>query len=395
MVAAVKDINLGTSFAITAPQKPLASALAQLARIADAKSTMQVLANVAIRQGYGGTSLVATDLNITLTYLASWQGSPGGFTVPAKQIAEIVKGTSAPDLVLRKSASTALTIEGGGAETHLFGVPDRDFPKVPVCETPANMATLYMDRFADLLERVLPAACLDETRFHLNGVFLQTEGGIVRLVTTDGHRLALAQELGVIGDGFACTKGVIIPSKAARELVRLYKSERKGDHRWTITVKDHLMFVRCGSHWEMAIKLIDAQFPAFWQVIPADHKKRATIKREPLLASMKRSVKAYCEGRGVRFAFSDGAVTLTTDHPDRGTTTERLAATDGERAIGFAIGMNPRYVVAALDAFDDDEIELFMGGELDPIVVRSAADAAVQPNAHGAAFLVVIMPMRI
>lgn len=396
MVAAIKTESTATPVVVApsgallrAPRKELASALALLARIADRKSNLPILANVLIRAcGAEGALLAATDLNTTLTLRApAWYGDAGDFTVPAKQLADIVKSAPGADVNVTKSRTgCGLRIESGGIDTALLGVAGREFPKVPSSDG-ATFTAIEGKAFADQLESVLFSVCKDETRFHLNGVYLERYELGLRAVTTDGHRLTLCQRAGIGGSSIG-ERGVIVPTAAANAIVRLIKSEKGG--AVSIAVKAPFLFVKVGG-WELAAKLIDAKFPPFFQVIPKDHRKLVTVDRKPLIAALKRA-KAMCsDTRGVRLDASPDGLKLTADHPEQGTATESLAA---ECIATVKVGVNPLYLMELLDACDGDRVTLAIGGELDPIVAR-ATDHATSYDVHDSPLVGVVMPMRI
>ena len=383
--------STATDLRFTVPRKELAKTLATLARIADRKSTMTVLGNVAMRAFADGITLVATDLNVWLTrHESSWGSGMGGVLVNAKSVTDIVKGLSGPEVTLAQSGNAGLRVESDGVDTTLLGGHERDFPKVP---------TLASDRFvrcdgeilAGMLESVLYAVCRDETRFHLNGVFLESTDAHMRMVSTDGHRLTLAQVDGIKTD-WRIPAGVIVPAKAARELAKLLKAEKGACY---IGKHEHMLFVRRGT-WEMAIKTIDAQFPPYTQVIPKENAKLATIERKLLIAALKRAKALTCETRGARLDLASGKLTITSDHPDTGTASESLKAESQYADNGgtFRIGVNPSYLLEALEAIECDHVTMAVDDELDPILVRGT-ECAVSYPVLASPLLAVIMPMRI
>lgn len=214
------------ALSVSIPRKSLAGALAILARVGDRKSTLPILGNVCVRVFDDCTVLAATDLNLWMSLTApAWGGTTGGYTVPCKQLAEIVK--SAPgDTVELVHSGPALRVASGGVDTTLIGHPDRDFPKIPTIGADAYSA-VDGAKLASLLQRVLFSVCKDETRFHLNGVLLESNGARIRAISTDGHRLTLAQE-DTAGPAFLNGSGVIVPTKSAAEIAKLLTSEKGG-----------------------------------------------------------------------------------------------------------------------------------------------------------------------
>jgi DNA polymerase III subunit beta len=134
----------------------------------------------------------------------------------------------------------------------------------------------------------------------------------------------------------------------------------------------------------LAVKLIDAQFPPYEQVIPKDHKKVITVDRSRFIDALRRAQLMSSETRGVKIAATKECITITSDNPDLGEVREELDADYNGEAI--AIGFNPKYVVELLGHMASDQVTLKLGGELDP--------GLLEPTG-GDAYLGVVMPMRI
>lgn len=394
MVTALKatDLVSPSPFSLRVDTASLRRVTATLARIADHRSTMPMLAHVRIHTTpAGGVVMSATDLNLSVTVTdPAWRSDGGSVCVPAKQLAEIVKSAGAADVTLSASGSQGLRVVSGDAEMTLIGLPSRDFPKLPepCMLDPHVWQSTDGDVLVRLFETALPSVCKDETRFHLNGVLIECNGSVTRMVSTDGHRLTRCEGWAP-GPRIA---GAILPAKAAKEIARLIKAVDR-TVSWAVTAT-HL-YVRCGG-WDIVAKLIDAQFPPYEQVIPKDHDKCASVERKPLVAALKRAKKLYRDDRGVKLAFASGKLTLTSDHPDTGTSVETLSARSQWLDDGgtFTIGANPGYLLDAIDGMDDRYVTIDMGGELDPVLVRTTTEA-VERSVATSTHVVVVMPMRI
>src|SRR3569623_3599725 len=94
-------------------------------------------------------------------------------------------------------------------------MPDRDFPKVPD-HREAQYAQVESIVLKEMIERTLFSVCNDAPRFHLNGVYFESDGSKARMVSTDGHRLSKVER--TIPEGPKLSAGVIIPKKGLLEL---------------------------------------------------------------------------------------------------------------------------------------------------------------------------------
>jgi len=255
-------------------------------------------------------------------------------------------------------------------------MPDRDFPKVPD-HREATYTTLESAVLREMIDRTLFSVCNDETRFHLNGVFFESDGSKSRMVSTDGHRLSKVER--TIADGPKLSAGVIIPKKGLLEIKKVLE---QGTSCKLAIKTPHLFLVE--DDLAIAVKLIDAQFPPYEQVIPKEHKKIITVDRLRFIDALRRAQLMSSETRGVKVAATKDGVTITSDNPDLGEVREELDAEYGGDPI--AIGFNPKYVVELLGQMSSDQITIALGGELDPALIRPLT---------GDDYLGVVMPMRI
>jgi DNA polymerase III beta subunit len=183
--------------------------------IADRKSTMPMLANVLLRtQGKNQLLVAATDLNVSLTAeLKSQNTGEGGITLGAKNLYELIANAPGDEVTLKKADNHWAEIKSGKVTYRIVGMPDRDFPKVPD-HREASYTTLESAVLREMIERTLFSVCNDETRFHLNGVFFESDGSKSRMVSTDGHRLSKVER--TIANGPKLSAGVIIPKRVCR-----------------------------------------------------------------------------------------------------------------------------------------------------------------------------------
>jgi DNA polymerase-3 subunit beta len=346
--------------------------------IADRKSTMPMLANVLLRtQGKNQILVAATDLNVSLTAeLKSSNATEGGITLGAKNLYELIANAPGDDITLKKADNHWAEIRSGKVTYRIVGMPDRDFPKVPD-HREAQYSTVESAVLREMIERTLFSVCNDETRFHLNGVFFESDGSKSRMVSTDGHRLSKVER--TIANGPKLSAGVIIPKKGLLEMKKVIES---GPSCKLAIKTPHLFLVQ--EDIALAVKLIDAQFPPYEQVIPKDHKKVITIDRARFIDALRRAQLMSSETRGVKVAATKEGITITSDNPDLGEVREELDAEYNGDAI--AIGFNPKYVVELLGQMTSDAITLKLGGELDP--------GLIEPTG-GDTYLGVVMPMRI
>jgi DNA polymerase III subunit beta len=217
----------------------------------------------------------------------------------------------------------------------------------------------------------------DESRYALNGVLLAVHDKEIRMVATDGHRLALAiRQLPAAGP----TMSGIVPRKAVQEVARIVGSGEEVQ----IAISDNQFMLRMPNVLLMA-RLIEGTFPNYEQVVPRAHPHRVALSRVALTAALRRvSVLSEERTKPVRFLLSPGQLKLTANSPDYGEAEEQMEAEFAGEEI--AIGFNSRYVLDALGAQGGEQVLIEMKDGLSPGVFKSFEEDGT---------LCVIMPMRI
>jgi DNA polymerase III subunit beta len=223
---------------------------------------------------------------------------------------------------------------------------------------------------------------------HLNSALFEWEGTKIRMVTTDGHRLS---KLEVESDGTEASASMLVPLKGVLELRRLCDEalgEASGDDAPELALTQsgpNAFFDLAGFHF--SVKLVDAQFPPYQQVIPenTDHKMR--LPRDAVQDALRAvSLAANDRTGGVKISLSKNAVRFTSESPESGEGFDEVAV-DYE-GPDVTIGFNARYFIDVLNAIDAEEVVVEVSGELDPALIRPGTESSGE-------YIAVIMPMRI
>jgi DNA polymerase III subunit beta len=380
---------------LTVPKKDLLKLLTRMQGVAERKSTMPVLSNVLLAvDGPSALRVAATDLYLALVGRLTVDVSKGGsVAVSAKDLLERVR--MMPDgpihLSAQDNATTTIKAAGSARRYTLRGMPGDDFPPLPTPSEGSPSLAIDVDVLQELVAKTHFSISADETRAHLNSALFEWDGDVVRMVTTDGHRLS-KMEVKVTGRQASAT--MLIPLKAIQELRRLSddilaegKDGAKEDApraQLQITQSGSSAFFQ-GGGMSFAVRLVDAQFPPYAQVIPQQSEKLVRVPRAPFAEALRAvSVAASERTGGVKLGLSKGIMRITTESPESGEGFDEIPIEYAGPNI--TIGFNAKYFLDVLGALDEDEVQLGLGGELDPAVVRP-----VGPRQ----FLAVVMPMRI
>ncbi len=374
---------------LTISKRSFLKALARTHSVADRKSSMPILSNILLSTESTNTlRLAATDLYLGVTATAEASVKAGGsVAVAARTLFDIVKNLPEGDVQWTVGPNHAAEIRCGKVKYRIPGMPGDDFPPLPNTGR-AEFVELPAEALGDLIGKTHFSMSTDDTRPHLAGALFEGDGKVVRMVTTDGHRLSKAEHR---IDGMV-SFNMLVPNKGISELRRLIedlKSEQKKGEGEPIKVgvaqSGGNAFFR-GTDVLLSVKLADEQFPPYSKVIPQQQSRRVVCARQSLLDSLRRiSLVSSDKSGGVRLTVEPGTLRIVSENPDVGEGSEELDVDYAGEPV--TIGFNARYIVDVLGALSEDEVALELSGELDPGVIKPVGDT---PDYVG-----VVMPMRI
>jgi DNA polymerase-3 subunit beta len=363
-------------------------ALGRVQSVADKKSAMPVLTNVLIAsEGSGALRLAATDLLIAISSQCPAEVRKGGsVALPARSLFDMVKTLPEGDVHVSIAPNFSARVVSGRRKFDLVGMPGDDFPTMPSAGK-TELRQIPVDALTELIHFTSFSMSQDDTRPHLSGALFEVDGSTLRMVTTDGHRLSKAEkQLEHQEDG---ALSILIPLKGITELRRLLdeiRAEKKPEGMGVVGLGrsgSNLFVQRDGTM--IAVKLVDATFPPYAQVIPSSSERKARVSRAEFLDALRAmSVVASDRTSGVKLQFSKNKLVISSENPDLGAGQDEMAIdlTGSDLTVGF----NSKFLIDVLSALPSEEVSIELSGELDPGVIR-------MPEVDD--FVGVIMPMRI
>lgn len=352
--------------------------------VVEKRNTLPILANVLIEAKGNDIQLTATDLEIGIRRSCRGKVSQSGsITLNARKLYEIVRELPSEEVLL-KAGGNGVEVTGGRARYRMLSIDPKDFPSIPAATPAAKKGTVVMtlpsDALGEMIEKTLFAVSTDETRLSLGGVYIESiEKNHVRLVATDGHRLALVER---DVPGVEIKPGVILPRKGLVEAKRLLEG---GDGEISFSIGGNLARIeRAGV--ELFMRLIEGEFPDYRQVIPKESRRHVRVGSAELLGALRRvSILSSERARGVKLRVESGLLEVATTNPDIGEAREEIEADySGDE---FAIGFNARYLLDVLSLSGvAGTIEIGLTDEVSPGILKMQEDES---------YSYVVMPMRL
>jgi DNA polymerase-3 subunit beta len=365
----------------TIAREKLQDGLSAVIATVPAKTTLPVLSNILLETNERGIRLSGTDLDMAVsTEVTADVETQGAITVPAKKLAEIVRELPSAPVRMSAVGEQKITLECGRSRFRLLGLPRDEFPTFPVVKFSESWR-IKSGELQKLIAHTAFAVSTEESRPILNGVLWELRGDKMRMVATNGHRLAKI-DAPVAGQN-GRSEDLIIPPKALEQLRRLFPAEEDLE---IARGENHLGFR--SPITAVYTRLIEGPYPPYEQVIPRDNDRIALADKNALSQALKRmSVVASDQTHRIRMSFNSGMAKFSVQTPDLGEAQDELPVTYEGDALD--IGFNASYLLEILRNMPTDEVRLtFKAPE------RAATVEPVGWN-DPAQYMCLIMPLRL
>jgi len=361
-------------------RETLVKPLQMISGVVERRQTMPILANILMSVKNNVLSLTTTDLEVQMNTQADIRnGVDGCISLPARKFLDICRALPEGAEISFKVDDEKVSVRSGKSRFTLSTLPAGDFPAI---ETSREAISFELPQkiLKNAIERTHFAMAQQDVRYYLNGMLVELGEEYMRLVATDGHRLALC-ETPVASNKMIENQQVIIPRKGVLELVRLLADE---DTPARLSLGSN--FIQLSTDQINFIsKLIDGRFPDYQNVVPINCDKVVTCHREQLEQALNRvSILSNEKYRGVRLEFSHGLLHIFAHNPEQEEAEEEIPVSYEGSAL--EIGFNVSYLMDALSACDSDEIQLLLS---------DANSCCLLRGVDGAQYKYVVMPMRL
>lgn len=346
---------------ILCERSQLQEAFSVVAGIAPQKTPKPILQNVLLEAGKERVTILATDLEISCRVeLDSVKvNKAGSALLPARQTSALLKELTDPTVSLHcKDGRT--TLESGSGSFVLVGDDPAQFPQEMEIKEGATLR-MPAGQLLGLVRKTMFAAAREESRYMVNGVLLDFRDECLRLVATDGRRLALAyQNLGDVKD-LAPVKEVV-PVPALQTLARAIGEDSKQE--LVLTFGGNMVGFALGGTL-LVSRLLECKFPDYEVVIPKAAETSVDIPREALEQNLRKvAVMSGGDLRIVRFNFSSSSLEMSAESSGIGRADVVMDV--DVKGAGGTISFNPDYLLDALKVADLETIRLDMTDESTP-----------------------------
>lgn len=349
--------------------------------IVERKQPLPILSNVLLKKNATGMRFITTDLEIQIEaqLTVDLQESTGqeAITVSAKKFQDILRAVPDGCAINLDTQEHKLIVKANKSRFSLQTLPAQDFPSLAEQLDGATKIELSQGKLKKLLSSVQHAMAQQDIRYYLNGVLLVIEGNTVKLIATDGHRLAYVSET---LEGAYPKKEVILSRKTVNELLKLLSDS---EDKIQLELADKQ--VRCSfSDVVLTSKVIDGKFPDYTRVIP-NHSNNLVLERSVILQALQRAAILSNEKfRGVRLLLTEKNMQIISSNSEQEEAQEDIE-TDYQGAP-LDIGFNVNYLLEGINNINNQTITLSFGDQNSSLLITVPEQSD---------YKYVVMPMRI
>lgn len=343
------------------------------------KNALSIMSNVLLEAADGALSIRATDIKVGFeTRIPVDVAVPGSVTVFCDKLSGILSSIPEGDIEVEyDDAKVVVKPQFKKVRFQLKTISSEKFPELPQADDAAWFALPAKD-LKEMITQTVFAVSDDETRYFMNGVFLErTPEGLV-MVATDGRRLAYIRK--DIDPSVPDFKGVIVPPKILSLILKRAADEGPVD----LAVTEKNLFVHFGTYRVSSV-LIEGQFPNYQKVIPQSQSRFFVLNRAETLDALRRvSIFVEQKSRRTFFNLSAGSLAVSSEESELGTAKEEIPCRyAGEDAL---LALNYKYLEDPFRVIKSDEVKIEFTEPNRAITVRP------EPETD---YFHIIMPMQL
>ncbi|MDI6689966.1 MAG: DNA polymerase III subunit beta [Actinomycetota bacterium] len=378
-------------------------------RAVSARSTLPILSGIFLRTSYGSEKqenkllLCSTDLEISIKCEVDVTvQSPGSIVIPARLLNDIIRNLPEATIEMYLDSSNQLNIICGKSKFLIRVLSPEDFPRFPEI-IPKDGFTTEPGILLNVIRQVIKSVSRDETRPVLTGVLVNIEGNKLKMVATDGYRLAVrVAETGFpYGSDDAENKkklDVIIPARTLEELTKIISSHQDEVSEVGIEATENQIIFNLNLSTEAATdrkitlisRLIEGQFPNYQQLLPEGYELRLEIERDQFINALRR-VSLLAQNNPVKLKIDDEQMKISAITYDVGEAMEEIEVkpclpTGRNSGGGMEIAFNPQFLLDGLVSVGEEKIAFEMTSPIKPALLKPSGPEN---------FLYLIMPVRL
>jgi DNA polymerase-3 subunit beta len=325
--------------------------LQHIAGVINANTVLPILEDFLFEIEKNKLTVVATDLETVMRVQIDIEAKDNGkVCIPSRILMDSLKNIPDQPLTFTIDKNFGIEITTDNGKYKVMGENPDNFPKEPAADDTTSFE-MPASALVTAINKSIFAVSNDDLRPAMTGVFFELDSNFVQFVATDAHRLVRYKRSDV-----SCPKqdSFIVPRKPLNLLKAAIPNT---DEQITINYNSNHLFVKHGTT-QMSCRLIDARFPDYKVVIPADNPYKLTVNKNEFQSALRRvSIFSNKSTNQVALSISGSELSLAAQDVDFSFEgTERMKCRyNGE---DLTIAFNARFLIEMLNAADSDEVRI-------------------------------------
>lgn len=346
------------------------------------RSSLSILSNVLLHVHDSTLTLRATDLKVSFeTSLPVAVSEEGVTTVLAEKLLGILRSLPAGEIEFEQNgASTGenfvIRPKFKAIDFRLRSIPADKYPEIQIRATEGYFQ-LSQAQFIEMVSQTVFAVSDDETRFFMNGVYMESADQTLTMVATDGRRLSIITEQ--LPASAAPIEGIIVPPKVLNLVRRL----ATGEGELSVAVTSKHVFFSFENHY-ISSALIDGQFPNYRRVIPESQQYSAIVERKELTEALKRIAILVEKSHRIYIDLKQNTLIIRSEETEVGAAKESIDIQ--YTGPDTSIALNYLYLLDPLRAISSETVSLHFTEANKAVTLHS------EPHAS---YFHIIMPMQV
>ena len=322
-------------------KETLLPALTKVCGVVEKRQTLPILGNVLLKSEGNKLTLIGSDLETEITTSVELSNSTDGeLTVSARKLFDICRSLKEESLISISIDENKMILTSGKSKFSLQTLPAKEYPRLDTIQNDFNFSISQKDLFS-LLTSTAYAMAQQDVRYFLNGLLIETGEGRLRVVSTDGHRLA-KNEIPLAAASHP-VKQSIVPRKAIQEILKFLSAD--SDEQLQIGLNNSHLSIQT-DNYQFISKLIDGRYPEYQKVIPNNLDKVVILDKQSFSEILTRTAILSNEKfRGISVNFSDKTLVVTSRNPDHEEANDEMTIDYAGESV--EIGFNVNYLLDA------------------------------------------------
>lgn len=363
---------------LTCNRNSLLNAINIVSKAVSSRTTLPILECILLDAGEDYFKLTANDLELGIETapIEAEIDETGKVALEAKLFSEIIRKVNGESVKIEVNDKNEAVITSGTSEFKIIGQNGEEFPSVPTVSK-SVCYSVKQSELKDMISQTIFSVSLDESKPVLTGELIEINGSSMNIVAVDGYRISFRKSEITSSTGAS----VIVPSKTLREITKILSSEEEDMALIYVTDK-HILFDLGGNM--IVSRLIEGEYIKYSQTFTEEFKTRIVINRSDMVAALERASLISRDARKipVKLDITKEKIVITSQ-ADMGTAYEEVYAEVTGEALKIAF--NPKYLIDALRAVDDEKVAVQFNSSLSPCIIKPE---------DGDSYKYLILPLR-